>query len=96
MPLRKLSEKLMIEAFAAEETFHAQMEDGSVEVKITSYVPYIGTAIHAGHRMRGRLLENCLLDDAARLLEEDPFTDQFVQDFLVDHQVYCFSVRLAQ
>jgi N-formylglutamate amidohydrolase len=79
--MRKLSEQQMIAAIAAEETFHAQMEDGSFEVKITSYVPYIGTAIHAGHRMRDDLLANCLLDDAARLLEEDPFTDQMVQDF---------------
>ena len=79
--MRKLSEQQLIDAISAEKTFHAQIEDGSFEVKLNSYVPYIGTAIHAGHRMREELLGNCLLDDAARLLEEDPFTDQMVQDF---------------
>jgi N-formylglutamate amidohydrolase len=38
--------------------------------------PVISCAIHAGHDMRPSLLSHCLLDDATRQREEDPYTDQ--------------------
>ena len=37
-------------------------------------VPFIATAIHDGHGMRKELAELCLLSEAERLREEDPFT----------------------
>jgi hypothetical protein len=40
--------------------------------------PLIATAIHAGHEVRRELLPLLALDDAARLREEDPFTDSWV------------------
>jgi N-formylglutamate amidohydrolase len=37
--------------------------------------PVIACAIHAGHALRSELAANTALDDAARLREEDPYTD---------------------
>lgn len=37
-------------------------------------VPFIATAIHDGHSLRNELAELCILSDADRLREEDPFT----------------------
>ena len=79
--MQKLTEHEMLQAIASGEPFHASLDDGAFELKIEQYCPYVGTAIHAGHRLREDLQANCLLDDAARLLEEDPFTDRFVADF---------------
>jgi N-formylglutamate amidohydrolase len=41
--------------------------------------PVISCAIHAGHDMRPSLLPHCLLDDATRRREEDPYTDQIAE-----------------
>ncbi len=41
--------------------------------------PVISCAIHAGHEMRSSLLRHCLLDDATRLREEDPYTDRIAE-----------------
>jgi N-formylglutamate deformylase len=40
--------------------------------------PVIATAIHAGHDLRPAIEDRSALDDAARLREEDPFTDRLV------------------
>ncbi len=45
--------------------------DGAVEV------PLIAAAIHAGHAVRTAVAERLALDEAARLREEDPFTDRW-------------------
>lgn len=37
--------------------------------------PIVATAIHAGHDLRDEVRELIALDDAARLREEDPYTD---------------------
>ena len=79
--MQTLTEQQILDAIGLGEPFHARIDDGAFEIKVNDYTPVIGTAIHAGHRLREDLLDNCLLDDAARLLEEDPFTDQFVADF---------------
>ncbi len=39
--------------------------------------PVIATAIHAGHDLRADVAALTALDDAARLREEDPFTDRW-------------------
>jgi len=41
--------------------------------------PIFATAIHAGHTLRGELLPLMALDDATRLREEDPYTDDWVK-----------------
>jgi N-formylglutamate deformylase len=41
--------------------------------------PIFGTAIHAGHHLRGELLPLIALDEANRLREEDPYTDDWVK-----------------
>jgi N-formylglutamate amidohydrolase len=40
--------------------------------------PIIATAIHAGHDFRPEVAERHVLDEAARLREEDPFTDRWI------------------
>ncbi len=54
--------------------FDASVNDGAFFVRIKDYVHFVCTAIHNGHRLRPELLENCALDDAQRLREEDPWT----------------------
>ena len=41
-----------------------------------SEVPLLATAIHAGHEIRPEVSSFLKLDEASRLREEDPFTDQ--------------------
>ncbi|GAL02404.1 hypothetical protein JCM19237_5297 [Photobacterium aphoticum] len=58
--------------------FEAQLNDGSLTIRISEYQPYIATAIHHGHRLRGDLMPNCLLNEDERYFEEDPFTGDFI------------------
>lgn len=76
--MQTLSETKLLAAIAAGEAIEAELDDGSLVLCIKEYVPYIGTAIHAGHRLRAELADNCLLDEAQRLQEEDPFTDNMI------------------
>ncbi|MFO7735158.1 MAG: N-formylglutamate amidohydrolase [bacterium] len=39
--------------------------------------PVITTAIHSGHNLRDEIINSIILDDSARLREEDPFTEYF-------------------
>ena len=39
--------------------------------------PLVATAIHAGHAVREELCEHLAIDEASRLREEDPFTDEW-------------------
>ena len=75
------SEAEILSAIAAGQPFAAQLEDGSLGIKVQEYVPYLCTAIHAGHRLREDLVANCLLSEAERLQEEDPYTDQLIDSF---------------
>ena len=58
--------------------------------------PVLATAVHAGHEMRPSVLEHSALDDAERLLEEDPLTDVLasVGDHLVVSWVSRFELDL--
>jgi len=42
-------------------------------------VPWVATAIHAGHAVRGELAERMTISEAARLAEEDPATEQIIR-----------------
>ncbi len=44
-------------------------------------LPILATAIHAGHEMPFELQAICGIDDAQRLQEEDPYTDEFASLF---------------
>lgn len=73
-----LSENEVIAKIKAGQTFSAQVLECGLLIKIEQYVPSICTAIHHGHRLRDSLLQRCLLSDAERLYEEDPFTGEFI------------------
>lgn len=68
----------MVAKIKAGERFEALAEDGSFSIKIDQYVPYFGTAIHAGGNLRSDLENKILLDDYERWFEEDPATDEFI------------------
>lgn len=61
--------------------FHAFLEDGSLEIKILEYTPYIFTAIHHGHRLRQDLKEICLVSEDGRYHEEDAYTGDLIEFF---------------
>ncbi len=77
--------KLTIEEITARirkgNTFEASPPDQSFTIKITEYIPFVCVALHAGHKMREDLVDNCLLSDHERWYEEDPYTDQFIRSF---------------
>ncbi len=52
--------------------------EGGCFIKIDEYLPVVCTAIHAGHRLRSDLTNQCLLSDSERLFEEDPYTDDMI------------------
>ncbi len=76
--MQKRSEASIIASIQAGELFECETEDGALAIKIEAYVPSICTAIHAGHQFRTSLQRHCLLTEAERLYEEDPFTDQLI------------------
>lgn len=75
----KLSELEIIQRIQDGELFECEMSDGSFTLKIESYTPTICLAVHAGHRLRTRLISLCRLNEAERLYEEDPHTESFIQ-----------------
>lgn len=74
----KLSIKEIIKRIQKEETFEALAADNSFQIKINRYVPYVCTAIHAGHNFRDELKPKCIHSEYDRWFEEDPFTDDFI------------------
>ncbi len=76
--MQKRSEASIIASIQAGELFECQTEDGALAIKIEAYVPSVCTALHAGHQLRTSLHRYCLLTEAERLYEEDPFTDQLI------------------
>lgn len=74
----KLSIKEIIRKIEKEELFEAVADDNSFEIKINRYVPYVCTAIHAGHNFREELKEKCIHSSYERWFEEDPNTDDFI------------------
>jgi hypothetical protein len=59
-------------------TFDAVTDDESFRIIVKEYVPYVATAIHAGHNLREPLAQKCLLDPLERKFEEDPYTDDMI------------------
>jgi uncharacterized protein (TIGR02421 family) len=79
--MQMLSKQQIITAIEQGEPINATLDDGSFSVQITEYVPYVCTAIHAGHNLRTNLAKKCLLSAEQRLIEEDPYTDQLINCF---------------
>lgn len=73
-----LSEQAMIEKIKQRETFTATMEGGGFTLNIEKYEPAMSAAIHDGGNFRSELVDNCLLSQAERYYEEDPFTGSFI------------------
>src|SRR6516162_6581779 len=66
----------------AEKTpFEAISPLGTALIRIKSFEPIIGLAIHAGHRVREELLSKMAIDETDRLYEEDFGVEQFIADF---------------
>jgi len=76
--MQSLAIKEMIDLIQKGRSFEARAEDGSIEVKINRYVPYICTAIHEGGNLRSDLKPKIALDDYARWYEEDQYTADFI------------------
>lgn len=75
-----LSEQEIIEKINNRELFSATIDTGAFSLKIEKYLPAMSAAIHNGSRLRAELVENCLLDQAQRYYEEDPYTGSFISD----------------
>ncbi len=68
----------IIKAIDAGKAIDTTVNDGSFNIKIDRYVPYVCTAIHDGSNLRSDLQEKIALDDYERWYEEDPFTADFI------------------
>ncbi len=78
--MQTFSPQQAIRAIRRGECFHAIIDD-TLELKIERYTPLVCTAIHSGHRLRPELEKRCLLSQAERYFEEDPFTDEMILTF---------------
>jgi len=58
--------------------FEAVTSNDSIHIKISKYVPFFCTAIHAGSKFRQELKEKVALDGFERWYEEDPHTGEFI------------------
>ncbi len=79
--MQTLSEHAVIDCIERGETFEAVLEDGSMQIRVLDYVPYLCTAVHAGNQLRTDLISNCRLGSVQRYLEEDPYTGDLIDSF---------------
>lgn len=63
------------------QTFEGYVDEAGLYIRIGEYVPYVCTAIHAGHDLNQVLKDNCLISAANRKKEEDPYTDKLIDSF---------------
>jgi len=75
-----LSEQEIIQKIKNRESFSAIIDNGAFSIKIDKYEPAFSAAIHNGGNMRPELTENCLLSEAERYYEEDPYTGSFIEN----------------
>ena len=78
--MQTLSERDILNRIYRRETFEGCLS-GSFQIKVQDYVPFVVTAIHAGHNFRAELVEKCMLSEEERRYEEDPLTDEFANPF---------------
>ena len=77
--LTTLSEEAIINKIRQRETFSTTIDGGGFTLKIEKYEPALCAAIHNGGNMRTKLTDNCLLSQAERYYEEDPYTGSFIE-----------------
>lgn len=73
-----LSEADIVNKIKQRETFYAMVDGGGFTLKIEKYEPALCAAIHNGGNLRQELADNCLLSQAERYYEEDPYTGSFI------------------
>lgn len=61
--------------------FQGFVKEAGIYIKVTEYVPYVCTAIHAGHKMDKHIESLCLISEKDRFKEEDPYTDKLIDSF---------------
>ena len=76
--MQTLSEQEILRLIENSEPFEATLSDGSFRIKVEDYVPVICAAVHDGNRLRTELHGNCMLDQAERYYEEDPYTGEMI------------------
>ncbi|GIC79565.1 flavohemoglobin expression-modulating QEGLA motif protein [Moritella sp. F3] len=76
--MQRLTEKAILNNIRKQIPFTAQLEDGSLTLRISEYQPHIATAIHHGHQIRDALSQHIRLTEQERYYEEDPFTGDFI------------------
>ncbi len=77
--MQTLSEDVIVEKIRQREIFTATIDTGAFTLKIEKYEPALSAAIHNGGNLRQELVDNCLLSQAERYYEEDPFTGTFIE-----------------
>ena len=77
--MQTLSEDTIIEKIKQREIFTATIDTGAFTLKIDKYEPALSAAIHNGGNLRPELRDNCLLSQAERYYEEDPYTGSFIE-----------------
>jgi len=77
--MQRLSEDAIIKKIENREKFTATIDSGAFTLKIEKYEPALSAAIHNGGNLRSELVDNCLLSQAERYYEEDPFTGSFIE-----------------
>ncbi|WP_440053810.1 flavohemoglobin expression-modulating QEGLA motif protein [Pseudoalteromonas sp. T1lg65] len=73
-----LSEQDILSALEAGKPISGSFAEGAFHLEVKEYVPYVATAVHAGHKVRASLKSLYAISEADRLQEEDPFTDDMV------------------
>ena len=76
--MKLLSEQQIIKKIEHRKPFSARIESGAFDIKIDSYVPVVGTAIHHGHRVDLSYQDRLLLSEEQRRYEEDPYTGELI------------------
>ena len=74
-----LSEQAILNKIKQREIFTATIEGGGFSLKIEKYEAALCAAIHNGGHLRKELADNCLLSQAERYYEEDPYTGSFIE-----------------
>lgn len=86
--MQLLSEREIITRIEHGEVFSAQIDSHAFEIKIERYVPFIGTAIHHGHRVCCSMTDHMLITGAERQFEEDPYTGEFIDALPITIKVH--------
>lgn len=95
--MEKLTLQQMITAIRDRQPFSAMIDSGAFELCIRRLVPFVGTAIHDGHRVDEALALKMEVSEQQRQFEEDPFTGAIVEDMDISLTVfdsrYCYDLN---